>query len=188
MKKVSIFRFQEIITIPYNIHLQLSQNFLVIRGPLGSIEVDLLQHDSKGLFYMHLQDLEEKKQLRLITKSRQSQLSLKAFSNLLLEYFEGVTKGFLIHLEIVGIGYRVQQKEDSLELRVGYSHSVEYNVPQDVKVFTPKPTQICLFSIDKQRVTQVAAELRKIKTPEVYKGKGIRYKNESIRKKEGKKK
>ena len=73
-------------------------------------------------------------------------------------------------------------------MRVGYSHSVEYNVPQDVKVFTPKPTQICLFSIDKQRVTQVAAELRKIKTPEAYKGKGIRYKNEIIRKKEGKKK
>lgn len=188
MKKVNIRKFQENIIIPHNIDLQLSHNFLIIQGPLGSIEVNLLQHDSKGLFYMNLHNFKEKKQLCLITKSKRAQLSLKAFSKLLLEYFEGVTKGFLIHLEVVGIGYRVQQKKDTLELRVGYSHSIEYNVPQDVKVFTPKSTQICLFSIDKQRVTQVAAELRKFKTPEVYKGKGIRYKNEIIRKKEGKKK
>lgn len=188
MKKAITFTGEETISIPEAITLDLSEHVLLINGPLGHIEVNLLQHDAQGLVYVSLDTNKEQKNLRLITHSHQAGLALKAFANLLLQYFEGVTKGFLVHLEVVGIGYRVQQKNNQVELRLGYSHSIAYPLPQDVKIFTPKPTQICLFSIDKQRVTQVAAELRQYKLPEVYKGKGIRYKNEIVRKKEGKKK
>jgi large subunit ribosomal protein L6 len=100
----------------------------------------------------------------------------------------GVTAGFKKELEIQGVGYRAQVQGTNLKLNLGYSHEVDFAVPQGVTVTTPKPTEIIVEGIDQQLVGQVAANIREWRGPEPYKGKGIRYKDEYIFRKEGKKK
>ncbi|MEP0324513.1 50S ribosomal protein L6 [Bauldia litoralis] len=101
---------------------------------------------------------------------------------------EGVTKGFERKLEINGVGYRAAIQGSNLQLSVGYSHEVLYPIPQGIKIETPKPTEIVISGTDKQRVGQIAAEIRQFRKPEPYKGKGIKYAEETIHRKEGKKK
>ena len=100
----------------------------------------------------------------------------------------GVTTGFKKEMEIQGVGYRAAMQGNVLKLSVGYSHEVNFEVPKGVTVVTPKPTEIVVEGIDQQLVGQVAANIREWKQPEPYKGKGIRYKDEYIFRKEGKKK
>ena len=99
---------------------------------------------------------------------------------------EGVTKGFEKHLEIQGVGYRAQLKGTDLELAVGYSHSVTITPREGISFEVPMPTQIIVKGTDKQVVGQTAAEIRKVRPPEPYKGKGIRYRDEQVRRKVGK--
>ncbi len=101
---------------------------------------------------------------------------------------EGVTKGFEKRLEINGVGYRAQVAGKVLKLSLGYSHDVDYAIPAGVTITTPKPTEIVVAGIDKQQVGQVAAEIREFRGPEPYKGKGVKYADEFIFRKEGKKK
>ncbi len=101
---------------------------------------------------------------------------------------EGVTQGFKKELEINGVGYRAQMQGNVLKLSLGYSHEVNFEVPQGVTVTTPKQTEIVVEGIDPQLVGQVAANIREWRAPEPYKGKGIKYKDEYIFRKEGKKK
>ena len=98
----------------------------------------------------------------------------------------GVTAGFERKLEIVGVGYRASKKGSDLEILVGYSHPVVVEPPENIEFEVPAPTQIVVKGIDKQRVGQVAAEIRSIRKPEPYKGKGIRYEGEAVRRKVGK--
>jgi large subunit ribosomal protein L6 len=98
----------------------------------------------------------------------------------------GVTEGFRKTLEIVGVGYRAEKKGKNLVVNVGYSHPVEYPEPAGITFTTPAPTVIVIEGIDKQKVGQVAAELREFRPPEPYKGKGIRYQGEQVRRKAGK--
>ncbi|SDO84430.1 LSU ribosomal protein L6P [Halomonas shengliensis] len=100
----------------------------------------------------------------------------------------GVSEGFTKSLEIIGVGYRAQAKGQTLNLSLGFSHPVEYTLPEGVTAETPKNTQIVLKSADKQRLGQVAAEIRAFRPPEPYKGKGVRYADEQVRRKEAKKK
>lgn len=100
----------------------------------------------------------------------------------------GVSQGFEKKLEITGVGYRAQMQGKNLQLALGFSHDVIYAVPEGIDVAVPKPTEIVVSGIDKQRVGQVAAEIRKFRPPEPYKGKGVRYAGEFIVRKEGKKK
>ncbi len=100
----------------------------------------------------------------------------------------GVTEGFTKALEINGVGYRAAVQGQGLQLNLGYSHDVVYPIPQDIDIKTPKPTEIVISGIDKQRVGQVAAEIRAWRPPEPYKGKGVKYATETIFRKEGKKK
>jgi len=101
---------------------------------------------------------------------------------------QGVTQGFKKELEIVGVGYRAQLQGNVLKLNLGLSHDVNFEVPSDVTVTSPKQTEIVVEGVDAQRVGQVAANIREWRSPEPYKGKGIRYKDEYIFRKEGKKK
>ena len=101
---------------------------------------------------------------------------------------EGVTKGFEKKLEISGVGYRAAMAGRNLKLSLGYSHDIEFVVPAGITVATPRPTEIIVTGIDKQRVGQVAAEIREYRGPEPYKGKGVKYSDEFIFRKEGKKK
>ena len=101
---------------------------------------------------------------------------------------DGVTKGFEKKLEVNGVGYRAQVAGKSLKLSLGYSHDIEYPIPAGVTITTPKPTEIVVAGIDKQKVGQTAAEIRDFRSPEPYKGKGVKYAGEFIFRKEGKKK
>jgi large subunit ribosomal protein L6 len=100
----------------------------------------------------------------------------------------GVSEGFSKALEISGVGYRAAMQGKNLQLSLGFSHEVVYEVPEGITVATPKPTEITVTGIDKQQVGQVAAEIRKYRKPEPYKGKGVKYADETIFRKEGKKK
>jgi large subunit ribosomal protein L6 len=100
----------------------------------------------------------------------------------------GVTKGFEERLEINGVGYRAAVQGKSLNLQLGFSHDVNFAIPEGITIATPKPTEIVVTGIDKQRVGHVAAEIRGYRPPEPYKGKGVKYAGEYIFRKEGKKK
>lgn len=101
---------------------------------------------------------------------------------------EGVTEGFKKDLELRGVGYRAQMKGSMLSMQLGFSHDVEYTPPEGITITAGKPTEITVSGIDKQKVGQVAAEIRSFRKPEPYKGKGVRYVGEYVRMKEGKKK
>lgn len=100
----------------------------------------------------------------------------------------GVNKGFTISLDIVGVGYRAQVSGKKLVLELGYSHPIEFPIPPDIEIKCEKPTQVVVSGADRQTVGQVAAEIRRLRPPEPYKGKGVKYENEYVRRKEGKKK
>jgi len=100
----------------------------------------------------------------------------------------GVTEGFTKKLEMTGVGYRASVQGSNVQLQLGYSHDIAYPIPHGIQVVCPKPTEIVVTGIDKQKVGQVAAEIRRFRPPEPYKGKGIRYAGEFILRKEGKKK
>ena len=101
---------------------------------------------------------------------------------------QGVTEGFTKTLELVGVGYRAQMQGKDLKLALGFSHDVIHKVPEGITIAVPKATEVVITGIDKQTVGQVAAEIRKYRPPEPYKGKGVRYQGEFVRRKEGKKK
>ncbi|MEA5058706.1 MAG: 50S ribosomal protein L6 [Candidatus Pelethousia sp.] len=98
----------------------------------------------------------------------------------------GVTAGYQKNLEIVGVGYRAQMQGTKLVLNVGYSHPVEFDAPQGISFEVPAPNRVSVKGISKQQVGQIAADIRKVRPPEPYKGKGIKYENEYVRRKEGK--
>ncbi len=100
----------------------------------------------------------------------------------------GVTKGFEKKLEITGVGYKAAVAGKTLQLSLGYSHDLSYPIPTGITILTPKPTEISIAGIDKRQVGQVAAEIREMRSPEPYKGKGVKYADEFIFRKEGKKK
>jgi len=101
---------------------------------------------------------------------------------------QGVTNGFTKELELRGVGYRASMKGNDLSMQLGFSHDVNFTPPEGIKIEAPKPTQVIVSGIDKQQVGQVAAKIRSFRTPEPYKGKGVRYLGEFVRSKEGKKK
>jgi large subunit ribosomal protein L6 len=100
----------------------------------------------------------------------------------------GVSMGFSVNLEITGVGYRAQVQGDNLNLQLGYSHDIPFPIPGDVRITCERPTVITVSGADRQRVGQIAADIRAYRPPEPYKGKGIRYATETVRRKEGKKK
>ena|SRR5215831_2121841 len=100
----------------------------------------------------------------------------------------GVSTGFSVNLEITGVGYRAQVQGDILNLQLGYSHDIPFTIPGDVRITCERPTAITVTGADRQRVGQIAADIRAYRPPEPYKGKGIKYATETVRRKEGKKK
>ena len=169
--------------IPDTVLIEKKDHLLKFSGPLGHTYLNLNKTDPKGLGGI-LFNL-EKKQLELLSPS-------KSFFGLFKKIIEnkiiGVTRGFLIYLKIVGIGYRASLNNENLLLKLGYSHDILYKVPPSVKTFLIDPTLICLFGIDKNQITQIAAKIRNLRRPSVYKGKGIRLLNEKVLLKQGKKK
>jgi large subunit ribosomal protein L6 len=120
--------------------------------------------------------------------SRQSWAQAGTTRALLANMVKGVSKGFEKRLTLVGVGYRAQAKGNVLNLSLGFSHPIDFSVPAGVKIETPSQTEILVSGTDRQQVGQVAAEIRGFRPPEPYKGKGVRYANEQVLRKEAKKK
>jgi large subunit ribosomal protein L6 len=171
------------IKIPENITIKRKTNLLYFSGPLGYTVLNLKKVDPNGSSALKIN--EDSTTLKLITNCKAYHGLLKT---LIENKIQGMSRGFLIYLKIVGIGYRAQLEHNTLFLKLGYSHDILYRIPSSIRVFLLDPTLICLFGIDKNQVTQVAAKLRNFRKPSVYKGKGIRLLNENIFLKTGKRK
>ena len=171
------------IKIPENINVSKQNNTLFFSGPLGSTAINLEKIDPLGSSAI----LIDKKNLsvKILTSSKPYSGLIK---KIILNKIQGVTRGFLLYLKIVGIGYRAHLEKDTLFFKLGYSHDIVYNIPASIKIFLLEPTFLCLFGIDKNQLTQIASKLRSLRKPSVYKGKGIRHLNEKISLKTGKRK
>ncbi len=122
------------------------------------------------------------------TESRRARMQWGTARNMVSNVVRGVSDGFTINLEINGVGYRAQADAKLLKMQLGFSHDVEIPIPTGIQIKALKPTEIEISGADRQRVGQIAAEIRSLRPPEPYKGKGIKYSTETIRRKEGKKK
>lgn len=121
-------------------------------------------------------------------ESKQARMLWGTWKNQIKNMVTGVHEGFTIRMDINGVGYRAAVEGNTLKLQLGYSHDILYPIPQGIKIFCEKPTSLAVSGADRQRVGQVAAEIRAYRKPEPYKGKGIKYVGENIVRKEGKKK
>jgi large subunit ribosomal protein L6 len=167
------------IRIPPGVTVEIRGNAAVVKGPKG----ELRQHIPTGLSFTQRDG-------ELIIERPDESKPMRARHGLvralIANQVKGVTEGFVRTLLIEGVGYRAQVKGKVLDLQLQFSHPVEYAIPEGIQITCPSPTQIDVAGIDKQRVGQVAAEIRAYRAPEPYKGKGIRYSDEVIRKKAGK--
>ena len=172
---------KEPLSIPDNVEVILSSSDVLIKGPLGQLQRDLnsnviVERDKDVLL------------VKVANTSRQANAMSGTMRALLANMIQGVTGGFERKLSLVGVGYRAQATNEVLNLTLGFSHPIIYKMPEGVKVETPTQTEVLIKGIDKQKVGQVAAEVRAYRKPEPYKGKGVRYADEVVIMKEAKKK
>ena len=168
------------LVLPTGVTASLEGNTLTIKGAKGTLSLDLHK-----LVTVEINDTE------LVTKakndSKEANINVGTMNSLISNMIEGVSTGFSKGLEAVGVGYRFQVNGNKINVSAGFSHPVVVEVPSDLKVEQVSNTEITISGIDKQKVSEFAANIRKIRQPEPYKGKGIRYKGEYVRRKEGKK-
>jgi large subunit ribosomal protein L6 len=169
------------VAVPSGVTANVEGQTVKVKGPKGAMQVvlhdDVVAKLDKGAI---------KLDPRHETKRARSQWGTSR--TLVNNLIAGVTKGFEEKLEIVGVGFRAAVQGKTLNLQLGFSHDVNFPVPTGITIATPKPTEIVITGTDKQQVGQVAAEIRGFRSPEPYKGKGVKYVNEYIFRKEGKKK
>ena len=169
------------VLLPKGVDASITADMVSVKGPLGALSQPLsrdvsIQREGDQLLFKAAND------------SRQANAMSGTLRALVANMVEGVTKGFERKLTLVGVGYRAQAQGDKLNLTLGFSHPVVHVMPKGVKVETPTQTEILIKGFDKQVVGQVAAEVRNYRPPEPYKGKGVRYANETVVLKETKKK
>ncbi|MFH1868247.1 MAG: 50S ribosomal protein L6 [Candidatus Omnitrophota bacterium] len=167
------------VDIPQGVKVVIGQDTIHVQGPKGKLDLKIpaeVKAEVKDNSIIVTRNADEK-----INRMRHG-LIRALISNMVI----GVTDGFSKELEIIGVGFKAQVSDKNLVLNLGFSHPVEYAIPDGVTIEAPKPTQIAIRGIDKQLVGEVAAEIRDFYKPEPYKGKGIRYAGEYVRKKAGK--
>ncbi len=168
------------VAVPSGVEVRLGERRVVVKGPKGTLERELpgmitVRQDDATLFVERPDDARQNRALHGLMRS------------LIANMVTGVTDGFSKDLEIVGVGYRATAKAaGQLELALGFSHPVVIDAPEGITFEVPAPTRITVRGIDKEKVGQVAADIRKIRKPEPYKGKGVRYAGEVVRRKAGK--
>ena len=167
------------IELPTSVNVAISPGRVQVNGPLGELSQVVPSR-------MKIEQREGEIVVERPTERGEDRALHGLTRTLVANMVEGVTKGFEKRLELQGVGYRAALKGSSLELSVGYSHAVTIEPRQGVSFDVPVPTQIVVKGIDKQAVGQLAAEIRKVRPPEPYKGKGIRYEGEYVRRKVGK--
>ncbi len=167
------------ISIPGGVEIRLDNQRVHVKGPKGTMETDL--HPAVTVD-------QSDNELKVVVTHKNANAMAGTMRSLLNNMVVGVSNGFEKKLTLVGVGYRAQAQGNKLNLTLGFSHPVEYSVPEGIQVQTPSQTEIVVSGIDKQKVGQVAAEIRAFRPPEPYKGKGVRYSDEHIVRKEAKKK
>ena len=172
---------QQPVTLPSGVEFQLSGTAVTIKGGKGSLSMDLNSE---------VQVSQDEGVLNVAPRSGSKFATAIAGTTraLLANMVTGVADGFERKLELVGVGYRAQAQGNKLNLTLGFSHPVVYDVPEGISVETPSQTEVVVKGTDKQKVGQVAAEIRRYRPPEPYKGKGVRYADERVILKEAKKK
>jgi large subunit ribosomal protein L6 len=172
---------QKPVIVPSGVTVDVKGQQLAIKGKLGALQlavdqdVEIKQEEGKLIFAPR-------------STSRRARMNWATTRNLAANMVKGVAEGYKKILEIEGVGFRAAIQGKDLVLNIGFSHEVRYPVPEGITIKAEKPTTLSITGIDKQRVGQVTAEIRSYKRPEPYKGKGIRYSNEVVQRKEGKKK
>jgi large subunit ribosomal protein L6 len=169
------------LVIPAGVDATIADGLLSVKGPLGSLS-QAMSADVK------VSRVEDRLEFEAVGESIQAKAMSGTLRALTANMVLGVSKGFERRLNLVGVGYRAQAQGDKLNLTLGFSHPVVHAMPKGVKVETPTQTEIVIKGIDKQQVGEVAAQVRAYRPPEPYKGKGVRYSNETIVLKETKKK
>jgi large subunit ribosomal protein L6 len=169
------------VALPDGVTAEISGQELSVKGPKGALSMTLADEIS-----YKIEDGEIQVNPANDTKRARSYWGMQR--TLVANLVEGVTEGYTKVLEISGVGYRAQVQGKTLKLQLGFSHDVDYAIPEGIEIKAPDQTTIEISGIDKQQVGQVAAEIRKWRKPEPYKGKGIKYRGEYIFRKEGKKK
>jgi large subunit ribosomal protein L6 len=169
------------VVIPAGVTIELKGQHLKAKGKRGELELTVhddvsVAREAEGLVF------------KPRTESRRARMQWGTARNLASNVVRGVSDGFTINLEINGVGYRASADAKVLKMQLGFSHDVEIPIPAGIQIKAVKPTEIEISGSDRQRVGQVAAEIRSLRPPEPYKGKGIKYSTETIRRKEGKKK
>ncbi len=169
------------VAIPAGVTASMNKGKLMVKGPKGELTMpmsDLISYEIK----------DEGVSVQPANKSREARAFWGMQRTLVQNLVTGVTDGFTKVLEITGVGYRANVQGSNLKLQLGYSHDVDFAIPTGIDIKTPDNTTIEISGIDRQKVGQVAAEIRRWRKPEPYKGKGIKYRGEYIFRKEGKKK
>jgi large subunit ribosomal protein L6 len=169
------------VAIPGGVTAAVNGQEVSVKGPKGELKHVLVDQimaktDKDGIEIAMREDTKEARAMWGMSRT------------LVANLITGVTEGFTKKLEITGVGYRAAVQGQALQLQLGYSHDITYPLPDGIQAQCPKPTEILISGIDKQKVGQVAAEIRRFRPPEPYKGKGVRYAGEYILRKEGKKK
>jgi large subunit ribosomal protein L6 len=169
------------VVIPSGVNASVEGQLVKVKGPKGALQLTL--HDDVSA---KVEDGSVKVDPKMDTKRARAMWG--TYRALVANLMEGVTKGYERRLEINGVGYRAALQGKTLQVQLGYSHDIAYPVPEGITIALPKPTEVVITGIDRQKVGQVAAEIRAFRTPEPYKGKGVKYSDEFIFRKEGKKK
>jgi large subunit ribosomal protein L6 len=169
------------VPIPAGVTLTLEGQAVTVKGPKGQLSwtvVDEIEvtRDEEGLHFTPRNDTQRARGMWGLSRT------------LVANMVHGVTQGYEETLELVGVGYRAAMKGHALSMQLGFSHDVDIPAPEGITFATPRQTAIIISGIDKQLVGEIAARIRKIRPPEPYKGKGVRYAGEKVRRKEGKKK
>jgi large subunit ribosomal protein L6 len=169
------------VVLPEKVEVTLSQSEIAVKGPLGTLTQKLSPN-------VKVQKVDNRIEFKATNNSNQANAMSGTLRALVANMVHGVSKGFEKKLSLVGVGYRAQAQGDKLNLSIGFSHPVVHLMPKGIKAETPTQTEIVIKGVDRQLVGQVAAEVRGYRSPEPYKGKGVRYLNEQIVLKETKKK
>jgi len=172
---------KEPVALPQGVEFKQEGNVVTIKGSKGSLSLELNTE-------VQLSQDEGKLAVAPRSGSRFAMAVTGTTRALLANMVHGVSEGFERKLQLVGVGYRAQAQGNKLNLTLGFSHPVVYDVPEGVNVETPSQTEVVITGLDKQKVGQVAAEIRHYRPPEPYKGKGVRYADERVKLKEAKKK
>ena len=167
------------LSIPKGVKINLQGSQVLVEGPKGKLNLTI----PLGIA---LENKEEKIFVNRLSDTKQNRANHGTIRAILKNIVKGVTEGHKRNLEIQGVGFRAQAQGQKLTLNLGFSHPVEFTIPQGLKVTTAKPTDIEIEGVDAALVGEFAAKIRKVKKPEPYKGKGIRYLGEVVRRKQGK--